>query len=513
MTQIEDRVRSGLQAEAEALLREEAALVGDGRTARSTTSDRPRFWLSGAGVAVAVAVVVLVIFGGVALITGGGGEVASETVPPASGMWPQSTLEEVQEAQLLADAGDSSVSWQLEPALEGNLDTADYLGDPEIFARFLREELGWEEFSRVLGAEYGDGTIGVRYIRCAPGESNSIYPDDLRVGRCAPTIDQFRYETVTVTVAQPVRRGPAGLWVVTRWENIEPIEQVVPPTDAEATAILEAFLQARIAGEGAEQYFGGGDGGAPLLYATRAGAPYEEFEFGLVNEWSWPDGGTSFDVQLFADNGQTVVEQSFSLEHDGTGRWGLETLPDTTENGRSLPPFYGFLDGEVTFNAAPPWDHSWAGWEVSPTMTTLLLARHPEERLVVLADPRPIETACTMGPAPTTAEALAQSLGSDPDLEASEPVKVRIAGIDALQVDVVAATSGNLCAEVGVPEVVAGGTATDLDPGQRMRLYLIDYPGISARVVAIAIIAPEDRFEQVLEVATPIVDSLEFHTD
>jgi hypothetical protein len=427
-------------------------------------------------------------------------------------MWPQSSLEEVREAQELADAGDPDFTWQLEPALEENLDNGDYLGDPEIFARFLREDLGWEEFSRVVGAVYGDGTIGVTYIRCAVGESNSLYPDDLRVGRCAPTIDELRYEAVTITVVQPGQRGPSGIWVVGGWAMVEPVEQVVPPTNAEATAIVEAFLQARIDGRGAEQYFGGGDGGAPLLYATSAGATYERFEFALTRAPSWPSGEMHFHVRLLAENGQTVVEQTFMLERDGTGRWGLEALPETTEDGRSLPQFYQFLDGEVSFYAAPPWDYSWAGWEFSPTMSTLLLAADIEERLVVLADPQPIETACVKGQAPATAEALARSLGSDPDLEATEPVAVRMAGIDALQVDVTAVTSGNLCAELGVPEVVAGGTATGLDPGQRMRLYLIDYPGMSARVLAIAIIAPEDRFEQVLGAATPIVDSFDFYT-
>ena len=44
-----------------------------------------------------------------------------------------------------------------------------------------------------------------------------------------------------------------------------------------------------------------------------------------------------------------------------------------------------------------------------------------------------------------------------------------------------------------------------------MRLYLINYPGESAQVLTIAIIAPETDFERVLEQATPIVESLEFH--
>jgi hypothetical protein len=47
-----------------------------------------------------------------------------------------------------------------------------------------------------------------------------------------------------------------------------------------------------------------------------------------------------------------------------------------------------------------------------------------------------------------------------------------------------------------------------------MRLYLLDLPGgSSARILAIAFVAPEARFETVLEEDQgPILDSVEFHT-
>jgi hypothetical protein len=51
----------------------------------------------------------------------------------------------------------------------------------------------------------------------------------------------------------------------------------------------------------------------------------------------------------------------------------------------------------------------------------------------------------------------------------------------------------------------------NLDPGTRMRLYLVDLrTGSASRVVAIAVAAPEARFDSVLEAATPIIDSIEF---
>ena len=51
------------------------------------------------------------------------------------------------------------------------------------------------------------------------------------------------------------------------------------------------------------------------------------------------------------------------------------------------------------------------------------------------------------------------------------------------------------------------------DGGGRMRLYLLDAPeGSSIGILAIAVMAPESRFDEVLADATPIIDSIEFHT-
>ena len=46
-----------------------------------------------------------------------------------------------------------------------------------------------------------------------------------------------------------------------------------------------------------------------------------------------------------------------------------------------------------------------------------------------------------------------------------------------------------------------------------MRVYVLDLPeGMSARNLAIAISALDSESEHVVEAATPIVDSFEFHT-
>ena len=59
---------------------------------------------------------------------------------------------------------------------------------------------------------------------------------------------------------------------------------------------------------------------------------------------------------------------------------------------------------------------------------------------------------------------------------------------------------------------VDNGAATGRATGDWMRLFLLDLPeGSSMRILAIAVVAPESRFEHVVEAAAPIIDSLEFH--
>ena len=203
-----------------------------------------------------------------------------------------------------------------------------------------------------------------------------MYPGDGDSG-CAPTIDGLRYETVKIQVAQLARQG--GIWVVTGWEVIEPAEQVAPASDAEIDASLGAFLQARIDGRGAEDLAGVAEDdplasqrighAIPLLYGTSSGAAYERSEFDLVEGPVWPSGQMRFDVRLFADGGNTVVEQVFWLERDERGRLRLwydpqPGGPGTTENGIAVPVEYGFLDGEVTYRAAYPLKPSYAGLAV-----------------------------------------------------------------------------------------------------------------------------------------------------
>ena len=452
--------------------------------------------------------------------------------PPLRGMWPQSTLEEVRTAQERADAGDPDYTWQVNPSWSS---ADEPLIGSEISERFLREGLGWEAFMPVSSAWYmaagGPDVNAVVFIRCAPGRTNplaSLYPDmEPTIRGCAPTLDDFRYETVRYTVGQPARRGPGGIWVVTAWEILQPGEQVPPASDAEASALLQAFLGARLDGEGAEEYLlprseAAGlpfvDGAAPLLHATTSGSSYDRFEIERVQGPMWPAGWIEFNARLFAEDG-SVVEQRFVVLRQEDGRLALVYGnaseygdPPTIENARAL---YSLLDGEVTFAAASPWRASLA----SPTSMSLEFGCQGtglcSNNVVVVADPM-VATGCEAGSAPADADALAGSIRSNPDLESTAPVAVSVAGIDALRMDVVAAPGAGVCD----PRTVFAGTGWIL-PTDRMRLYLVDLPGGAARVLAIAIIARDPHgnddvsqqdFEQVVGVATPIVESIDFRT-
>ena len=84
----------------------------------------------------------------------------------------------------------------------------------------------------------------------------------------------------------------------------QPSDQVAQPTEAEVTELLNGFLEARIAGEGAEEYLltlsEAPDVLPPLLYATTSGAPYGRAEFEPVAGIKWPYGWMAFKVRLFA---------------------------------------------------------------------------------------------------------------------------------------------------------------------------------------------------------------------
>ena len=461
----------------------------------------------------------------------------------SGGMWPQSTLAEIRAAQELADAGDPAYTWQLDAKLAAD-------GEPwgaEIFARFIEEELGWEEFTfaSVAGyafAESGGDYDGVSFIRCAPGQTNpltGLYADaPPEIRGCAPTIDELTYETVGFSVSQPERRGAAGIWVVYRWEILastshpgsplgliypdfsgRQVEQVVPPSDAEVTALLQEFLRARIDGEGAEQYLLrepelSPATEVPLLYGTTGGAAYQRSEIERVQGPVWPTGWTEYKVRLFADE-ETVVEQYFHVVRDEDGQLGLvygyasNPVP-TTENGQPVAAQFREFGDTVTFIAHPPKFPRGDG-----SIEIGLSATSAERIRLTVGDGQ----GCEDGAVPADAEAMARSIMADPNFETTETVPLTVAGIDGLQMDVA------FSEQDGCYELWPAGRLPTGDPGWRIRLYLINYPDEPAspsgsnwrpHILTIAVVASAANFERVLAEATPtlqsILESLEFHT-
>ena len=321
------------------------------------------------------------------------------------------------------------------------------------------------------------------------------------------------------------------------------------PSEREIAALLNGFLEARIAGEGAEEYINSlypeiPSEDIPLLYTTSSGARYERAEFEPVVGIDWPYGFRAYKLRLFA--GDTVVEQLFFMPHDdpeffpADGRLGLEYQPygfatdiaPTIEDGQPLAVPYSALDGEVTLHAAHPWVFNGSfgrlipeGTGVEPT--TDGAQRNEWDSLVLMADPAPaeVEASCQTGPRPADAAALAESIRSYPFSGATAPVAVSVGGVEALMMDVRIAAGTIVCGpptregildpvlDIDSPSYLGTDSlVTSVATGDWMRLYLFDVPdGSSARILAIAIIAPQSRFEKAVEAAAPVVDSIEFH--
>ena len=329
-----------------------------------------------------------------------------------------------------------------------------------------------------------------------------------------------------------------------------------PGTRPEVTALLNGFLEARVAGAGAQQYLAVPEGDIPLLYTTSSGATYERGEFEQVNGIEWPGEWTAFKVRLFA--GDTVVEQLVFLLPDERPL-GIGYLPDgfgthiapTVEDGQPVARLFSALDDEVTLEVA----HPWVGWIYGGGpygyQQTATIRLTPEGLVGPTFDGahrgdwdyidlRPdrvwVGTDCRKGPDPADAAALAESIRSDTGLTATAPVAVRVGAAEALMIDVKIAAGAPLCvpvtegydplgvgllhhlldgdAAVGSEGPMAGWPRVVIGPatGEWMRLYLLDVPeGLSMRILVIAIVALESRFERTVEVAAPVLDSLEFH--
>jgi hypothetical protein len=326
--------------------------------------------------------------------------------------------------------------------------------------------------------------------------------------------------------------------------------------------LLRDFLEARLAGAGVQQYLSVPEEEVPLLYATSSGARFDRAEFEQVRGVDWPRvwvaglgrlaDRTAFKVRLGA--GDAVVEQLFfytsELQPIGLGYlpdgFGAR-IPPTTENGQPVARLFKTLDNdEVTLEVA----HPWVGWRygtapygyeqtairlipegVGPTIDAG--QRDDWDHVTLTPDPGWVGTDCRKSPDAADAAALAESIRSDPGLEATAPVVVSVGGVAAVMIDVKIAAGARLCVpatdggyldfDVGLlhsvfdvdarPVFDQGARAlTGVAAGKRMRIYLFDRPrGGSMRMLAVAIIASESTFERTVGLAAPVVESIEFH--
>ncbi|MEO8463240.1 MAG: hypothetical protein ABI555_08510, partial [Chloroflexota bacterium] len=401
--------------------------------------------------------------------------------------------------------------------------------EAELIDRFLREVLGWEAYLFYAGGTFSDwagagmngwveGTVtGQGYLRCAPGRTNPLYPDE----SCAPTLDDLRYETVSLDLAQLDHQGRDGIWVVTGWRSTAPFVQTDPDVaEADARRRIEAFLDARVVGSGAE-----GDvvvptrDVVPLLYATTSGAPYERYEVERVAGPDWPDGRMTFTVRLVANGGATVVEQEVSADQ-GNPLW--VHADSTTENGQPILLSWSSPDGAVSVSAPATWTAWLSGKEGSDYVHDVwfgTLWRVGEFNFsgdrVEFVDPVAFDAWCgaqggsPLLSAPASAAAIVQQVIADPSFETTAPVAARVGGLEAVSIDVTLAPGGVRCGPFGIE---ISRWVHSVGPGERLRLYLIDLPaGMPVKTLAITVVATEERFDDVIAETAPIIESIEFH--
>lgn len=449
---------------------------------------------------------------------------------PQSLPWPQATIEEARKAQERADAGDPEYTWQLDPALlNGERPT-----DAAIFSRFLTEELGWDGFRCCAERAHGESmhwpaVDEADFVRCAADATNPLYPDDPRGRSCAPTLDDGGYERVRVTAGQPLESTPNGIWTIQRSVPQSPFHQTTPPSDAEIADEVEPFLQARVNGTGAERHVDSDPAEIPLLYAASDGARYERFEHEVLEGPLWPYGSVVVNARLFANGGQTVVEQAFRLE---AGFLEYRPISPTTEDGAPVPDAYNILGGQVRFAAGQSWEPGVYGpgffYRSAPNIAGFTREEDRAQLFIVLSDPLAPTGSCAVGDPARSADALVSSIRTRSNLSVSEPQPARIGSIDAVQLDITAAegegcmvsayrSRGSARQEAAVLSAADDNGRPELwwsvGRHDRARLYAFDIPGSRARTAAILITAPETDFQAVAEAAQPILDSFALSGD
>ena len=284
---------------------------------------------------------------------------------PPGYMWPQSTLEV--QAQV-AEPG-PRYAWQVARDLNEAELSQHHPGDATDLPPVPRggARLGGSS-SMAITFPVRTMSISTRATSCTSAahrakRTRCTQPTPKARG-CAPTIDELRYETVKITVAQPDRQGAYGIWVVTGWEMIGPAVQADPRVDeAEASALVEDFLQARIGGDGAEELADFADGcptsgstGRSRSCTPRAPGPLTSDR--SSSSWKARRGHVAGCSSTSGCSPRTTRPWWSSASRctaiAGRQRIVYDLEGATTENGKAVPVEYSLLDGEVTYRAAAP---------------------------------------------------------------------------------------------------------------------------------------------------------------
>jgi hypothetical protein len=220
-------------------------------------------------------------------------------------------------------------------------------------------------------------------------------------------------------------------------------------------------------------------------------------------------------IRLASDQGLPAAASSPSAPAPSTAAPSPSAPPPSATPLRLVR--HRLVDGEVQLAVAdPPWH--FASWrEFDRRMIGLdFYGRTRSGDMLFFADPNPIGADCEMNPPLADARAVADHILADPDVASSQPRQVRIAGVNALELDVALAA--------GAIEDCNGDTSLPItsDPrhpskfavlgdDQSHRIYLLDVPTGSTQVLAIVVSAANADFGRVIEAAGPVLDSILFN--
>ncbi len=180
--------------------------------------------------------------------------------------------------------------------------------------------------------------------------------------------------------------------------------------------------------------------------------------------------------------------------------------------------------GRLAFTVPDGWAAPQVAPQVGPSLIDFPLHRigDPADDVVdVFFDIRRAakDAPCTGGPEPgvgATAQALAADFQSDPNLQVTPPTPIQVGALQGLVVDMTLATNATRTCPFssGAPTdpLVAGAVAGTppywgIGPGEKMRLVILDAPGVN-NIVVLVDSAAGGSFDALVNAAMPVIQTL-----